>query len=157
MCFFWNRARFYEADPSSHPQTQPNQETEELIEGEAMEIYGPHFYRPEQAERRRRQVGKADSPIVTSEAIEHALFSRYPRTRYVVANFDGMPGGCMSSPSAVFFPPIESPVSSLTCLPLLHISKPQPGSGSSWPGWCRTAWPTTSRRCSKTGSSMTTT
>jgi putative ubiquitin-RnfH superfamily antitoxin RatB of RatAB toxin-antitoxin module len=70
-------------------------ETEEIIDEEARTIYGPLFYRPEQAAKRAAQVAKADSPLVTSEAIEHALFDEHPRTRYVVANFDGLPGACV--------------------------------------------------------------
>ena len=31
-----------------------------------------------------------DSPIVTSEAIEHAIFDEYPKTRYAVANSGGI-------------------------------------------------------------------
>lgn len=67
-------------------------ETEEIISDEARAIYGPLFYRPEQAAARAKQVSMADSPLVTSEAIVHAFFSAHPRTRYVVANFSGVPG-----------------------------------------------------------------
>lgn len=67
-------------------------ETEEIISDEARALYGPLFYRPEQAEARAKQVSMADSPLVTSEAIDHALFNEHPRTRYVVANFAGAPG-----------------------------------------------------------------
>lgn len=72
-------------------------ETEEIVDGEAQALYGPLFYRPEQAEKRAKQVAKADSPLVTSEAIDHALFNEHPRTRYVVANFDGLPGALIQS------------------------------------------------------------
>eukprot|EP00938_MAST-03A_sp_MAST-3A-sp1_P004658 g4658.t1 len=34
---------------------------------------------------------KASSPLVTSEAIWHALTNEYPKTRYVVANVNGIP------------------------------------------------------------------
>ena len=34
---------------------------------------------------------KADSPLVTSEAIWHALTNEYPKTRYIVANVNGIP------------------------------------------------------------------
>merc|ERR1712176_966186 len=36
-------------------------------------------------------VPKSDEPVVTSEAIDHALTARYPRAQYVVANMDGTP------------------------------------------------------------------
>ena len=51
-------------------------------------------YRPDQAEKRSKQLAKADSPLVTTDAIEHALFDPQPHTRYAVANFDGLPGEC---------------------------------------------------------------
>lgn len=66
-------------------------ETEEIVSDEARALYGPLFYRPEQAEARAKQIGMADSPLVTSEAIDHALFAQFPRTRYPCANFNGIP------------------------------------------------------------------
>jgi len=41
--------------------------------------------------RRLQMEGKADSPLVTSSAIAHALAAPRPRTRYVVANVNGVP------------------------------------------------------------------
>lgn len=77
---------------SCDQRNQQPQETEEIIDDEASAIYGPLFYRPEQKEKRAKQIAKADSPLVTSKAIDHALFAEFPRCRYVVANYDGLPG-----------------------------------------------------------------
>jgi hypothetical protein len=65
---------------------------EEVLTGPASEVYGPLFYKPSQTEKKMKQIGKADSPAVTTEAIDHALFSPFPKTRYAVANIDGVPG-----------------------------------------------------------------
>jgi hypothetical protein len=42
-------------------------------------------------EKRLRSELSADSPLVTSEAIFHAITSEYPQTRYIVANVNGIP------------------------------------------------------------------
>lgn len=71
-------------------------ETAELLDNnEALEIYGELFYREDQKVRRAAQIAKGDSPLVTSEAIDHALFHPFPKTRYVVANFGGVPADVM--------------------------------------------------------------
>ena len=36
-------------------------------------------------------ISKASDPIVTSQAIEDSIVNEYPKTRYLVANFDGVP------------------------------------------------------------------
>lgn len=73
-------------------------ETQELVQGEAMDVYGEIYYRPEQMEKRKAQIALADPPTVTTDAIDHALFDKYPRTRYIVANFSKVrghgQGGC---------------------------------------------------------------
>jgi hypothetical protein len=67
-------------------------ETQELVQGEAMDVYGDIYYRPEQMEKRKAQIALADPPTVTTDAIDHALFDKYPRTRYIVANFSKVRG-----------------------------------------------------------------
>jgi NAD(P)-dependent dehydrogenase (short-subunit alcohol dehydrogenase family) len=67
------------------------QDIDEMKSAELMGLYGSLYYRPDQAEKKQKQIEGGDSPVVTSEAIEHALFSSYPKTRYVVANFAGVP------------------------------------------------------------------
>ena len=49
------------------------------------------FVNPQAIEKRKKFLAKADSPIVTSEAIYHAVTNPRPRTRYPVANFGGIP------------------------------------------------------------------
>jgi NAD(P)-dependent dehydrogenase (short-subunit alcohol dehydrogenase family) len=46
---------------------------------------------PEAKEKAMKVLAYADEPIVTSEAIRHALTSPNPSTRYAVANFAGIP------------------------------------------------------------------
>jgi hypothetical protein len=83
----------------SRPQSEIfgkiQRDTEEIIEGEGREVYGSLFYRPDQAAKRAKQIAKASPPSVTTDAIDHALFSPYPSTRYVVANFDGLPAAVL--------------------------------------------------------------
>lgn len=67
-------------------------ETQELVQGEAMDVYGEIYYRAEQMEKRKAQIALADPPTVTTDAIDHALFDKYPRTRYIVANFSKVRG-----------------------------------------------------------------
>ena len=67
------------------------QEIDELKSNELMGLYGSLYYRPDQAEKKGKQIEGGDSPMVTSEAIDHALFNAHPKTRYVVANFAGVP------------------------------------------------------------------
>ena len=43
------------------------------------------------AAKKKAMVAKASEPIVTSEAIEDAAVNEYPKTRYAVANANGMP------------------------------------------------------------------
>lgn len=87
----------------SFPRACVPQETEEIIDEEASAVYGPLFYRPEQREKRAKQIAKADSPLVTSKAIDHALFCDRPLTRYVVANYDGIPGACVACAMTLYF------------------------------------------------------
>jgi NAD(P)-dependent dehydrogenase (short-subunit alcohol dehydrogenase family) len=49
------------------------------------------FTSPKAIEKGMKILAKADEPIVTSEAIYHAITSSRPRTRYPVANFAGIP------------------------------------------------------------------
>lgn len=67
------------------------QDVDGMKSAELLELYGPLYYRPDQAEKKQKQIEGGDSPVVTSEAIEHAMFHRFPKTRYVVANFAGIP------------------------------------------------------------------
>lgn len=55
-------------------------------------LYAP-FLETQDA-RRLSMEAKADEPIVTSLAIAHALAAPRPRTRYVVANVNGVPAWC---------------------------------------------------------------
>ena len=41
--------------------------------------------------KEKAYVAKASDPIVTSQAIEDSIVNDYPKTRYVVANVDGLP------------------------------------------------------------------
>lgn len=52
-------------------------------------LYGEFFQTQETKRRKAEEL--ADSPQVTSHAIEHALTSPFPRTRYPVANSNGVP------------------------------------------------------------------
>jgi len=56
----------------------------------AARIYG-HLYTGEDAANEQRMESLADSTRCTSDAIEHALTSPRPRTRYLVANIVGAP------------------------------------------------------------------
>ncbi len=67
------------------------QETQELVTEEAMAVYGELFYRQDQKDKKTAQIALGDTPLVTSVAIDHALFDSYPKTRYVVANLGGVP------------------------------------------------------------------
>lgn len=55
-----------------------------------MDVYG-YFFRPEKRRKDRAQVDKASPPSVTTDAITHALTSPCPKTRYIVANVNGIP------------------------------------------------------------------
>ena len=59
----------------------------QTLKPEEKKLYGM-FETPELA---KLIVKKADEPVVTSEAVEHALTAHYPKTQYIVANFDGRP------------------------------------------------------------------
>lgn len=51
----------------------------------------PHLYSEKAKTKRENGVAGADHPIVTSEAIFDAIYSKRPLTRYPVANFNGIP------------------------------------------------------------------
>lgn len=53
------------------------------------EIYS-YLYTQEERQRFQRVVAKSDSPHCVAKAIVHAITSPYPRTRYYVANYDGI-------------------------------------------------------------------
>jgi NAD(P)-dependent dehydrogenase (short-subunit alcohol dehydrogenase family) len=53
------------------------------------EIYS-YLYSAEERHRFQRVVSKSDSPHCVAKAIVHAIISPYPRTRYYVANYDGI-------------------------------------------------------------------
>lgn len=57
---------------------------------EIMSVYG-YFFRPEKRRKDLGQVKKASPPSVTTNAITHALTAPYPKTRYIVANVNGIP------------------------------------------------------------------
>lgn len=67
-------------------------QVQETVTEEVKAVYGELYFRPEQAAKRQAQIALADSPQVTTDAIEHALFSPFPHTRYVVANFSKVCG-----------------------------------------------------------------
>jgi short-subunit dehydrogenase len=58
---------------------------------EKKELY-LHLYNDDAVNLRKRGVELAHSPQCTSDAIDHALTSAYPRTRYVVAGVGAVPG-----------------------------------------------------------------
>ena len=51
-----------------------------------------HLYNEYAINKRKLSVELAHSPQCTSDAIDHALTSAYPRTRYVVAGLGAVPG-----------------------------------------------------------------
>lgn len=51
-----------------------------------------HLYQNSVRDVKLQQISKASDPSVTSEAIEHALMAKFPKSRYVVANINGVPG-----------------------------------------------------------------
>ncbi len=57
--------------PPTHPPTHPYQEKNKAL------------------------ISTASSPIVTSQAIHHALTSAYPHTRYMVGNVGGTPAAVL--------------------------------------------------------------
>jgi hypothetical protein len=57
---------------------------------DAMKILYPSLVSEAAQEQRRKVTNMASEPIVTSEAILHAVSSQYPNTRYVVANVGGI-------------------------------------------------------------------
>lgn len=67
---------------------------ESVVSDERQEIvdryYQRHYDAAAQA-KRKRTLDLADEPTVTSSAIYHAISSKYPKTRYPVANADGIP------------------------------------------------------------------
>ena len=63
---------------------------EETESREAQALY-PSLFNEKSKAMRRTHIEKASDPIVTSEAILHAISSPYPHTRYVVANVAGIP------------------------------------------------------------------
>ncbi len=54
------------------------------------------FFSPKAALKLESVLRKADSPMVTSQAMEHALTSQYPKTRYPVSNSNGVPSWILS-------------------------------------------------------------
>jgi NAD(P)-dependent dehydrogenase (short-subunit alcohol dehydrogenase family) len=63
---------------------------------ESKTIVYPHLYTPADAKNEAELARLADSVSVTNDAIEHALTSRYPRTRYLVANIVGAPAAVLA-------------------------------------------------------------
>jgi len=57
-------------------------------EKEAVTLY-PHLYPADWEQKKLQVIQKGDDPICTSEAIDHALSSPYPQTRYPVASVGG--------------------------------------------------------------------
>lgn len=58
---------------------------------EQRELYGSFLEGSKMDELSRKLIEKADSPVVTTAAITHAIKSTRPKVRYVVANVDGVP------------------------------------------------------------------
>jgi len=56
----------------------------------ALALY-PYVLGEKSVEVANRVFAKAESPVVTSQAISHALTDLYPQTRYVVSSIDGTP------------------------------------------------------------------
>lgn len=46
--------------------------------------------------KRSKTLSLADDPSVTTSAIHHAITSKYPKTRYPVANVDGIPAAVVN-------------------------------------------------------------
>lgn len=61
---------------------------------EIMDTYG-YFFRPEKRAKDKKSVTLASPPTVTTDAITHALTSAYPKTKYIVANVNGVPAWCL--------------------------------------------------------------
>ena len=57
----------------------------------------PLLYSEAGKKKRADDIASASSPVVTSEAIKHAISAKFPQTRYVVAS-----GGKMPAAVAVF-------------------------------------------------------
>lgn len=53
--------------------------------------YYQRYYDEKAKSKRSKTLSLADDPIVTTTAIYHAITSKYPKTRYPVANSDGVP------------------------------------------------------------------
>lgn len=72
--------------------TKSNSQTSftlESLPADQKELYLHVFEKKEEDNEQIQRT--ADSPIVSSEAIAHALLNPFPRTRYVVANAKGVP------------------------------------------------------------------
>lgn len=67
-----------------------SQTSTEGISVEERELYA-HYFSSKHEKQMDEMTTKADSPIVTTEAIAHAITSPNPKVRYVVANVDGTP------------------------------------------------------------------
>lgn len=57
---------------------------------EQLALYG-HILNEKNAAEEQKMYALADSPQVTTDAIEHAITSPYPQVRYIVANVGGVP------------------------------------------------------------------
>jgi short-subunit dehydrogenase len=60
-------------------------------EQEEVGRYYERYYNAEAQAKREKTLSLADEPTVTSSAIFHAISAKYPKTRYPVANADGVP------------------------------------------------------------------
>lgn len=65
-------------------------DTDTARKQEADKVYGM-FNPPNYADMVASIIAKSEPPSVTSDAILHALTSKYPKTNYVVSNLDGTP------------------------------------------------------------------
>ena len=71
-------------------EEKKTQVSSEDISDEGRELYA-HYFSPKHEKQLEGMVAKADSPVVTTDAIVHAITSPNPKVRYVVANVDGTP------------------------------------------------------------------
>lgn len=64
------------------------------IPSEGFKLY-KHVLGEEALAKQKAKFDLGDSPKVTSEAIEHAIVDEYPKTRYPVANSNGIPSSVL--------------------------------------------------------------
>lgn len=57
----------------------------------------PQLYTEANEQKRKNNIAHASSPVVTSEAILHAIRSQYPQTRYAVATVGSMSAAMATS------------------------------------------------------------